>query len=106
MLSDAIGRGASAETPTARLGSAFILLFGIGITLAFAGTSPVQLIVIAQALTVLFAPILAALIIVMANNKELMGPLRNRWWQNVAGAVGLIAVVALSIRLLVSLVGG
>jgi len=106
MLSDAIGRGASAETLAARLGSAFILAFGLGITFAFAGTSPVQLIVIAQALTVLFAPILAALIIVMANNRALMGPLRNRWWQNLAGGIGLIAVVALSIRLMVSLIGG
>lgn len=106
MLSDAIGRGASAETLAARLGSAFILAFGVGVTIAFAGTSPVQLIVIAQALTVLFAPILAVFIIIMSNNRRLMGSLRNRWWQNLFGAIGLIAVVALSIRLMVSLIGG
>ncbi|RWR19418.1 divalent metal cation transporter [Microbacterium enclense] len=106
MLSDAIGRGASAETLAARLGSAFILAFGLGVTIAFAGTSPVQLIVLAQALTVLFAPILAALIILMANNRKLMGSLRNRWWQNLLGVVGLIAVFALSIRLMMSLIAG
>ena len=106
MLSDAIGRGASAETLAARLGSAFILAFGLGVTIAFSGTSPVQLIVIAQALTVLFAPILAAFIMIMSNNRQLMGSLRNRWWQNLFGAIGLVAVVALSIRLMVSLIGG
>lgn len=106
MLSDALGRGASAETLTARLGSAFILAFGLAVTIAFSGSSPVQLIVIAQALTVLFAPILAVFILVMSNNRRLMGTLRNRWWQNLFGIVGLVAVVALSIRLVVSLVGG
>lgn len=105
MLSDALGRGASADTITARLGSGFILLFGIAITLIFSGTSPVELIVLAQALTVLFAPVLAALIIVMANNRKLMEDLRNKWWQNLLGLVGLIAVLALGIRLVISLVG-
>ncbi len=103
MISDALGRGGSADTTTARLGSAFILAFGLAITLVFSGSSPVELIVIAQALTVLFAPILAALILIMANNRALMGSLRNRWWQNVMGVIGLVSVVALSIRLAISL---
>lgn len=105
MLSDAFGRGASADSKTARLGSAFILAFGLAVTVIFAGSSPVQLIVLAQALTVLFAPILAILIIIMANNRKLMGDLRNRWWQNVLGVIGLLAVLALSVRLLASLLG-
>ena len=53
----------------------------------------------------LFAPVLAALIIVMANNRKLMEDLRNKWWQNLLGLVGLIAVLALGIRLVISLVG-
>jgi NRAMP (natural resistance-associated macrophage protein)-like metal ion transporter len=106
MISDALGRGPSADTMTARMGSAFILAFGVVVTLIFAGSSPVELIVLAQALTVLFAPILAALIIVMSNNRALMGPLRNTWWQNLLGVVGMLAVLALSIRLLFSLIGG
>lgn len=105
MLSDALGRGPSADTLTARLGSGFILVFGIAITLLFAGTSPVELIVLAQALTVLFAPVLAALIIVMANNRKLMGELRNKWWQNALGLIGLASVLALGVRLIISLAG-
>ena len=105
MLSDALGKGASAETKTARLGSGFILTFGVAVTLIFSGSSPVELIILAQALTVLFAPILAVLIIVMANDKRLMGPLRNRWWQNVLGLIGLASVLALSVRLVISLIG-
>ncbi|WP_350351721.1 Nramp family divalent metal transporter [Microbacterium sp. A8/3-1] len=105
MLSDAFGRGPSASTRTARLTSGFILAFGVIVTLLFQ-SSPVQLIVLAQALTVLIAPVLALLILVMANRRSLMGPMRNKWWQNTMGVVGLVAVLALSVRLLISLLSG
>lgn len=104
MLADGLGRGASSSSLTAKVVSASILAFGIVITLAFQ-SSPVELIVIAQALTVLVAPVLATLIVVMANRRSLMGDLRNRWWHNVLGVVGLVSVLALSVRLLVSLLG-
>lgn len=54
-LSDALGRGASSGSRTAKIVSAVILLWGIGVTLTFQA-SPVQLIIMAQALTVLVAP--------------------------------------------------
>ncbi|WP_025780648.1 Nramp family divalent metal transporter [Brevibacterium sp. VCM10] len=101
MLSDAFGRGASAGTVTARVTSGCVLAFGLMVTLLFQG-SPVQLIILAQALTVLVAPILAILIVFMANDKGLMGPLRNKWWQNVFGIIGVVSVCALSIRLLIN----
>ncbi|PPG43239.1 Nramp family divalent metal transporter [Pseudoclavibacter sp. RFBA6] len=105
MLSDAFGRGASANTITARVTSGFILAFGLAVTLIFQ-TSPVELIVLAQALTILVAPILAALIIIMANRRSLMGEMRNKWWQNALGVLGLAAVLALSVRLLMSFIAG
>ncbi|RXZ51733.1 Nramp family divalent metal transporter [Agromyces binzhouensis] len=105
MLSDGLGRGASSGSRTAKIVSAAILAFGVTVALVFQ-QAPVQLIVIAQALTVLVAPLLAVLIIVMANRRSLMGEMRNRWWQNVLGVVGLVSVVALSVRLVLSLAGG
>ncbi len=104
MLSDALGRGPSAGSRTAKVISGSILAFGVAVTVVFQ-SSPVQLIVVAQALTVLIAPILAALIIVMANRRDLMGEMRNRWWQNVLGAIGLVSVLALSVRLVITLTG-
>lgn len=41
----------------------------------------------------------------MANRRDPMGTLRNRWWQNVAGVVGLVAVLCLSVRLVLTLLG-
>ncbi|WP_127473274.1 Nramp family divalent metal transporter [Microbacterium sulfonylureivorans] len=102
MLSDGLGRGASSSSLTAKIVSATILAFGIVITLIFQA-SPVELIVIAQALTIFIAPVLAALIIIMANRSSLMGDMKNRWWQNLLGIVGLAAVLALSIRLFATL---
>ena len=102
MLSDGLGRGATAASRTAKLISAVILAFGLAVTLAFQ-SSPVQLIVIAQAMTVFVAPILATLIIVMANLRRLMGSLTNTWWQNLFALVALASVVLLSGRLFVTL---
>jgi manganese transport protein len=104
MFSDALGRGAAAGSPTARIFTAVILAFGLAITLSFQA-SPVGLIVIAQSLTVLIAPMLGVLIVIMSNKTALMGDLRNRWWHNLLGAVGLIAIVASSLRLITSLLG-
>ncbi|MDP9998462.1 Mn2+/Fe2+ NRAMP family transporter [Pseudarthrobacter sulfonivorans] len=104
MLSDAIGRGAKAGSPAARIFTAAILVFGMIITLSFQ-SSPVGLIVIAQSLTVLIAPLLGVLIVTMANKTAVMGDLRNKWWQNLFGAIGLIAIFALSFRLISTLIG-
>jgi len=89
---------------TARIFTGVILAFGLVITLSFQA-SPVGLIVIAQSLTVLIGPLLGVLIIIMANKASIMGDLRNKWWQNIFGAIGLIAIVASSLRLITTLVG-
>ena len=48
---------------------------------------------------------LGVLIVIMANKKSVIGDLRNRWWQNLFGAIGLIAIVASSLRLITTLIG-
>lgn len=104
MFSDALGRGAKAGSPTARIVTGIILAFGLVSTLSFQ-SSPVGLIVIAQSLTVLIAPLLGVLIVIMANKTSLMGDLRNKWWQNLFAIIGLIAIVASSLRLITTLIG-
>ena len=104
MLSDALGRGAASGSRTAKVVSAVILLWGIAIALAFQ-SSPVGLIITAQALTVLVAPLLGALLIIMSNRRAFMGDLRNRWWHNVFAAIGFVAILATSVRLVMSILG-
>jgi manganese transport protein len=43
----------------------------------------------------------------MSNRRNLMGDLRNRWWNNlfgIIGLIGLIAILAMSLRLIISLI--
>lgn len=103
MLSDALGKGPSPSTRTAKRTSATILTWGLVITLLFT-KSPIQLIIVAQALTVLIAPFLGLLLYVMSNNRQLMGDLRNTWWKNIIGAIGFLCILSLSGLLIYELI--
>ena len=83
-----------------------VLAFGLTVTLLAGGTSPVQLVILAQALTVLFAPVLGILLFVLANNKGLMDDMRNKPWQNVAAILGLLAILGTCYRLLAGILAG
>jgi len=104
MLGDALGHGATADSRAARIVSGVILVFGLVVAVVAKG-SPVQLIVVAQSLTVVVAPVLALLIIIMANRRSLMGEMSNRWWHNLFGLIGLASVLALSVQLVVKYFG-
>ncbi len=103
MLSDALGKGSSPSTPTAKLTAAAILAWGLVITLMFTA-SPIQLIIVAQALTVLIAPLLALLLFIMSNNRQLMGDLRNTMFKNIIGGLGFVSILSLSGLLVYELV--
>ncbi|WP_255621676.1 Nramp family divalent metal transporter [Pseudonocardia sp. DSM 110487] len=103
LLADGLGHGNRLSSPRIRIGIFGVLAFGAAVT-ALAGSSPVQLIIVAQALTVVVAPLLGVLLVVLANTERLMGDLRNRWWQNVISVVGLIAILATCYRLVTTLV--
>ncbi|WP_227869893.1 Nramp family divalent metal transporter [Streptomyces otsuchiensis] len=102
VLADAFGWAREVSALPVRLGILGILAFGAAVTV-IAGSSPVQLIIIAQALTVLVKPLLGVVLLVLANNRTLMGPLGNAWWQNVCGAAGVLLVVGTSIHLALNL---
>lgn len=102
MLSDALGRGASASTRTARIFSGVILAWGVVITAVFGGASPVALIVLAQSLTVLTAPVLAFLLVYLSTKADFMGNLRNRWWQVALGVTAFGVVLWFWIQLIIS----
>jgi manganese transport protein len=103
LLADGLGYGNRLSSPRVRAGIFGVLAFGAAVT-ALAGSAPVQLIIVAQALTVVVAPLLGVLLVILANHRRLMGDLRNRWWQNVVSAVGLLTILATCYRLVTTLV--
>ncbi|TWH19298.1 Nramp family divalent metal transporter [Prauserella rugosa] len=102
LLSDGLGFGNRLASWRVRAGILGVLGFGALITVLARGQSPVQLIIAAQALTVIVAPVLAVLLVVLANRPGLMGDLRNKWWQNALAAIGLVAIAAVCYQLAVT----
>ncbi|TDC20721.1 divalent metal cation transporter [Streptomyces sp. 8K308] len=100
LLADGLGWGNSLDNPRVKGLICLVLAFGLAVTLVNGGQSPEQLLITAQALTVVFAPVLGVLLFVLANNAELMGAMRNRPWQNALGILGLVAILATCYRLL------
>lgn len=105
LLADGLGWGNKCENPRVKALILVVLAFGLTVTVVFGGERPVELLILAQALTVVFAPVLGVLLFVLANNKNLMGDLRNRLWQNVLGVLGLLAILGTCYRLLTILLG-
>lgn len=95
--------GGGFDSPRTKLLVASVLAFGLFVV-AVAPGSRVQLIIFAQAMTVLVAPFLGAMLLVIANNR-LMGDLRNTWWQNLFGAAGFLAILMSSGLLISKLTG-
>lgn len=102
LLSDGLGKGNRVQSRSVRIGILGVLAFGCVITVAAQGVSPVKLIIVAQALTVVVAPILGVLLVILSNTSKLMGDLRNRWWQNIVAAAGMIAILATCYQLIVT----
>lgn len=104
LISDGLGWGNSLESRRVKTMILTVLAFGLAVTIAFGGSSPVQLIIVAQALTVIFAPILGVILFILANNRRHMGHLRNKPWQNVLGIIGLVAILATCVRLVIGII--
>jgi Mn2+/Fe2+ NRAMP family transporter len=102
LLSDGLGWGNRLSSRRVRLGILGVLTFGATVTVLARGTSPIQLIIVAQALTVIVAPMLGVLLVILSNKRRLMGDLRNTWWQNTIAAVGMVAILATCYQLIVT----
>jgi manganese transport protein len=102
LLADGLGYGNRLSSLKVKLGILAVLAFGAAVTVIAGGASPVQLIITAQAVTVIVAPVLGVLLIILANNRTLMGDLRNKWWQNTIAIIGMIAILATCYRLVTS----
>lgn len=102
LLADGLGWDNTLSSPRVKALVYVILAWGAAVTILAKG-SPIQLIIVAQAMTVLAAPFLGILLFVLSSRRDVVGKLSNRPWQKVLGLIGLIAIFSLSIRLIVKL---
>ena len=87
LIADAFGLGRSLSSWQVRGCIVGVIVFGSGIALLYGGL-PLQLIVFAQALTILIAPAAAIFILLMANDKEVMTSATNTFRTNLIPFIG------------------
>ncbi len=95
MLSDGLGFGNSLKDIRVKLMIIAVMLFGSIIALIFGG-APVNMIVFAQAITIVVVPFIAIALIVVANDEKVMGNLKNTATKNIIAVIGLIVLIILA----------
>jgi len=96
LLGDALGYGNNFSSKSIRLFIALVMLAGATIAIAF-GKLPLELIVFAQSVTIFIVPVVGISMYLIANDEKIMGKDKNSPFVKVAGAVGLLVVLALAI---------
>ncbi|MEI3606435.1 Nramp family divalent metal transporter [Pseudogracilibacillus sp. SE30717A] len=95
MLSDGIGFGNSLKDIRVKITIIAVMLFGSIIALIFGG-APVNMIIFAQAITIVVVPFIAIALLVVANDEKIMGELKNTVIKNVIAIIGLIVLILLA----------
>jgi Mn2+/Fe2+ NRAMP family transporter len=98
VLADGLGLGSKPEDKWTRYLTAAVLLTGMGVALYVikTGAKPVGAIVMAQAVTVIAAPLMAGVLLWLCNRKEYMGEHRNGPLLNAVGGLGFVMLLAMA----------
>ncbi|HOX04758.1 MAG TPA: Nramp family divalent metal transporter [Planctomycetota bacterium] len=94
LLADSLGLGRRFEDRGVKACTVLVMIVG-AVVAQFFGARPVALIAFAQGLTIVFVPVCALVILMLANNRKVMGEHTNGWIQNLLGAAGLATVTGL-----------
>lgn len=102
ILADGIGKPAGLSDRWSRLFTVLVLLIGMVVAMIVLHTpvKKIDALIFGQALTVVGNPLMAVTILWLANRKDIMGERRNKLIHNILGAVGLLVVVFMAIRVL------
>jgi Mn2+/Fe2+ NRAMP family transporter len=95
LLADGLGMGRGFDNPRVKAAASGALLVGMIVALLAMRyeESRVTSIVIAQAMTLLLAPLCGITLLVLANRKDIMGSHRNGVGMNILGGLGLLIVL-------------
>jgi Mn2+/Fe2+ NRAMP family transporter len=98
VLSDGLGLGSKPTETWPRVFSVAVLVTGMLVALyvIFTGWNPVPAIVAAQAVTVIAAPLVAAVLWWLTSRRSLMGDMCNRRSTNILAGIGLALLIAVA----------
>lgn len=80
----------------AKIAGAVVVIFGT--VLAMINTKPTQIIVFAQAVSGFSLPFFAILLMLVTNNKKIMGDKTNSVWRNIWGVIAVVVTLGLGIK--------
>lgn len=106
ILADGLGKPARLSDRWSRRFTVLVLLVGMGVAMIVLHTpiKKIDAIVFGQALTVTGNPLMAAAILWLANQKDIMGDKRNTLVLNILGGFGFAVVLLMALRVLYILI--
>ncbi|WP_174729224.1 Nramp family divalent metal transporter [Mesobacillus harenae] len=102
MLSDGLGMGSKLSSKAVKGFILLVMAFGSLIGIIF-GSAPVNMIIFAQAITIVIVPFIAIALLVVANDEKIMGSLKNTLWKNIIGVTGLIVLILLAVNNIINI---
>ncbi|MCI0920132.1 NRAMP family divalent metal transporter [Sphingobacterium rhinopitheci] len=94
LLGDALGFGSSLESKKVKALISVVMILGCIVAVSF-GKLPLELIVLAQSVTIFLVPFIGISILLIANSKKVMGTNANNMFYKVVGALGLVVIFVL-----------
>ena len=95
LLGDALSYGNQLNSTVVRFLIALIMVIGAVVAIGY-GKLPLELIVLAQSVTIFVVPFIGIAMYAVANSAVLMGPLKNSLPVRIAGATGLLVIIILA----------
>lgn len=96
LMNDAWNRSSRLDDSRARILIAVVMIVGAVIAISF-GKIPLQAIVLAQSVTIFIVPIIGTALFLLANDRDIMGSLRNNRFQQIMGIAGLLLLATLAV---------
>jgi Mn2+/Fe2+ NRAMP family transporter len=95
LLGDALGYGGQLKSGMVRLFIGIIMVIGAVVAIVF-GKLPLELIILAQAVTIFIVPFIGTALYFVANDEQIMGTYKNSRFVNIVGAIGLLIMFLLA----------
>lgn len=96
MLGDALGLKGNLNNKYVKMLIAVVMIFGAIISLLFSHL-PLELIVLAQSVTIFLVPFTGIAIYWIANSGDIMGEHKNNMFQKIVGLLGILLVIGLAV---------
>ena len=103
LLGDALGYGSNLNAKAVKVCIGLVMIVGAIVALKF-GKLPLELIVLAQSVTIFLVPFIGFALYLIANDKAIMGDKANKPLTKIFGALGLLVIVALAIKSIINMI--